>query len=126
MTDADLQAIKARLAAATPGPWTSDGICVLALYEGYETFMVEVSYGRRPDDAEFIAHAPTTIAALVAEVERLRAAYPPVDVARLCVQHEMCARCGSGLNGDDECIKCEWDGKLFAVLNQAPPPVDRN
>jgi hypothetical protein len=47
----DLDPIKARLAAATPGPWVYS--C---------------------NDAYLIANAPTDLAALVAEVERLRAA----------------------------------------------------
>lgn len=51
MTPADLAAIRARLEAATPGPWTAKSF--------------------DPDD-QFIAHAPSDIAALLAEVERLR------------------------------------------------------
>lgn len=75
----DLDAIKARLAAATPGPWEEE-----REGGGYPTGVV---YG--PDctvtscdsepgtlhqctNAIFIANAPTDIAALVAEVERLR------------------------------------------------------
>lgn len=50
MTPADLAAIRARLEAATPGPWTAKSF--------------------DPDD-QFIAHAPGDIAALLAEVERL-------------------------------------------------------
>lgn len=51
----DLQPIKSRLAAATPGPWRFTKI--------------------RPQpnpDADLIANAPQDLAALVAEVERLR------------------------------------------------------
>lgn len=74
----DLDAIKARLAAATPGPWEEE-----REGGGYPTGVV---YG--PDctvtscdsepgtlhqctNAIFIANAPSDIAALVAEVERL-------------------------------------------------------
>ena len=76
----DLDAIKARLAAATPGPWEEE-----REGGGYPTGVV---YG--PDctvtscdsepgtihqctNAIFIANAPSDIAALVAEVERLKA-----------------------------------------------------
>lgn len=77
----DLEPIKARLAAATPGPWESD------IYPGSENW-VYVGGVRGPGpslelgadssgDAEFITNAPTDIAALVAEVERLRAPATP-------------------------------------------------
>ena len=83
----DLDAIKARLAAATPGPWTSHGwevdgaddepagerlivadaktVVGLSYYDGDHITCSRV-------DADIIANAPTDIAALVAEVERLR------------------------------------------------------
>lgn len=75
----DLQPIKARLAAATPGPWevesseTVDGsfianmgpIMIVPYFQGMAPMMA---------DADLIAHAPTDLAALVAEVERLRTA----------------------------------------------------
>lgn len=48
----DIEQIEARFAAVTPGPW-------------------EVIPYSRPN-AEFIAHAPADIAALIAEVRRLR------------------------------------------------------
>lgn len=93
MSDLDLDAIKARCAAATPGPWEwdeyseSDNETVVA--SGLKTPDVipdgdwdagavlrptaphvpsEVVMKRR--DAEFIAHARTDVPALVAEVER--------------------------------------------------------
>jgi hypothetical protein len=68
----DLAPIKARLAAATPGPWReglnggSSGITTEDEWRGMESM---VHAGRA-----LIAHAPTDMAGLVAEVERLRAA----------------------------------------------------
>lgn len=90
----DLQPIKARLAAATPGPWTADlnasGMATVAVESSkpsllaslagvaqVNTIMVVSSgplYGSPAQDADLIANAPTDLAALVAEVERLRGA----------------------------------------------------
>ena len=73
----DLDPIKAREAAATPGPWkvvdpgyrvaVDDGTGFLVA----NTFMAPSS--RDLPDARFIAHARTDVPALLAEVERLRA-----------------------------------------------------
>lgn len=77
MTDLDLAPIKARLAAATPGPWTwvchsTAGVSEWTVFDAADHALATNRHGWRPD-AEFIAHAPTDIAALLAEVERLRA-----------------------------------------------------
>ena len=87
----DLQAIEARLAAATPGPWkTQDfvdappedagsavvkqgngGLVAYALRSG----AVEHEWYDKPQcdaDAEFIAHAPEDIRALIDEVKAVR------------------------------------------------------
>ena len=88
MTEEELQAIEARLAAATPAPWEARD-----RGHGVEVYMGGVSgawlstasaYGpkgsRHRDitgtraDAALIAHAPTDLAALVAEVQRMQAA----------------------------------------------------
>lgn len=85
MTTPDLDAIKARLAAATPGPWGLQG--AQNDYElrgpgprvdGWNTgpLVMEVSRWNKhpsPADVDLIEHAPADLAALVAEVERLRA-----------------------------------------------------
>ena len=86
MTALDLEPIKERLAAATSGPW---GFHVLPQPVGITVATIHSEQGPRetcwtvdlpPEiggmgtekDAEFIANAPEDIAALVAEVERLR------------------------------------------------------
>lgn len=78
MTPAELDVIEARLKAATPGPWVAPcgalGTDVRTL--GGASVADDV---KRADDADFIAHAPTDIAALLAEVRRLT---PAVKVAR--------------------------------------------
>ena len=78
----DLDAIEARLAAATPGPWDTDGTTVWAYVivpdprdqtgqtPIQDRELVAQSGGA---DADLIAHAPTDLAALVAEVRALRA-----------------------------------------------------
>lgn len=85
----DLETIKARAEAATPGPWKHevqtgmiagwpDEIIVLDrrldvnLYEGEARIRGGHSASRR--NAEFIAHARQDVPALVTEVEALRAA----------------------------------------------------
>lgn len=73
----DLSAIRARLQAATPGPWQLRS--GMQPYDELDT--VEHSHGlsvcvcdstRFDRDADFIAHAPEDIRALLAEAERLR------------------------------------------------------
>ena len=72
-----LEDIKKRLEAATPGPWE---ISCDTLVMAEDIYITEIdSHG---DDAELIANAPTDIAWLIAEVERL---HNVVDVLR----HEM-------------------------------------
>ena len=76
MTPVDLDAIEARIAAATPGPWSS-----ASGNTATEPIRLRFNSGGRLEvvyeptweaDAELIAHAPTDLAALVAENERLR------------------------------------------------------
>lgn len=82
----NLDAIKARLAAATPGPWewsvrpkrhmlihrfSERGHLTVLETEGDSEY-AEYPCANEADRA-FIEHAPSDIAALIAEVERLRA-----------------------------------------------------
>ncbi len=100
MTDAlDTDAIRARLAAATPGPWKSTPI--RSANRGY-SIMAPNPTSDNPGDivivaesipspdmitvADFIAAAPTDIAALLAEVGRLR------DVMRKILVHDLAGR----------------------------------
>ena len=70
----DLQAIEARLAAATPGPWSRSGYDVGQVVYGpggQPDLIGPISTNSDIEDAEFIAHAPKDIRALLAEVGRL-------------------------------------------------------
>lgn len=81
----DLEAVKARIAKATPSPW--EWIVwprrnMLVHRTGMKTLLtvletqgdVEADYPCANDaDRDLIEHAPTDLAALIAEVERLRA-----------------------------------------------------
>jgi hypothetical protein len=88
----DLDPIRARLEAASPGPWrwedwgdppvdhgrsahtlASDE---LSLTKAICTAAQATSMWKNPADADLIAHAPSDIAALIAEVERLRGTDP--------------------------------------------------
>ena len=82
MTDAELQAIRQRCERATPGSWYH-GQNVKHEHNVYGPQQEDITpafadqnYGRPmvPEDATFIAHARTDVPALLAEVERLRAA----------------------------------------------------
>jgi hypothetical protein len=73
-----LDPIKARAAAATPGPWKPDGRNAFALQHGMSYLARSVIKAGVPEsqkrtDAVFIAHAREDVPALLAEVERLRA-----------------------------------------------------
>ncbi len=87
MTTQELEAIKARCEAATPGPWEfyEGGTYVMRLVEETNHLVTCVCdvlldpevRGKRPRgtssaNGAFIAHARTDVPALVAEVERLR------------------------------------------------------
>ncbi|MCW2529343.1 MAG: hypothetical protein JWM76_4203, partial [Pseudonocardiales bacterium] len=82
----DLDAIRARVDAATEGPWRRAGWCAVeSEHECSNTHTcrgIAVTNGMGPApyeqwrdqelaDAEFIAHARTDVPALLAEVERL-------------------------------------------------------
>lgn len=74
----DLQPIKEALNNATPGPWVADGQELDETYSGslylYSPAANEpvLSTSLMLEDAILIANAPTWLAQLVAEVERLR------------------------------------------------------
>jgi hypothetical protein len=79
MTPEQLNAIKARVEAATPGPWHTSKYQVLALNERGECVGAVTAYDADDEllDGEnytFIAHARTDIPMLLAEVERLQKA----------------------------------------------------
>src|SRR3990167_8085811 len=76
MTAADLAAIKARADAATAGPWhwTEDGLeDANNQYVVAGNFSCE-AYAGKEADAAFISAASSDVPALIAEVDRLRAA----------------------------------------------------
>jgi hypothetical protein len=87
MTDEELQAIEARVNAATPGPWSTgagkvEGGQVRELVIApNDDVIVAIAYGgfgnpvdRTSQDRTFIASARTDVPALVKEVRRLREA----------------------------------------------------
>lgn len=93
MTDERLEEIEQRLKQASPGPWKkctggNRGDCSCNIIWGVETAIAETvhagSHGYQGEDmmltqaaahknAHLIAHAPSDIADLLAEVKRLRA-----------------------------------------------------
>lgn len=68
----NLTDIRARLKAATPGPWRV-GEKSRNVIQGIKILFLPTCWTRKKADVEFLANAPTDIAALLAEVERLTA-----------------------------------------------------
>jgi hypothetical protein len=78
----DLEAIEARCAAATPGPWVSyvegrdhtSGSSFIRTHNaaGERGEDIELSSGATQSDQDFIAHARQDIPLLLAEVRRLQ------------------------------------------------------
>lgn len=71
----DIEAIKTRANAATQGPWTQREIqdySEIAI-AGHSAIEQPLALVGSNGDADFIAHAPEDVAALLAEVERLTA-----------------------------------------------------
>ena len=122
MTALDLEPIKERLAAATPGPWRvwtdPDPTKVRATavetawchgdIEGDTELITD--YLPTDADAEMIAHAPSDLAALVAEVERLRGQIDAVRAATAnhpnpCEKHP-----------EDDPVSCGWKSAYIDVV----------
>ena len=81
----DLQAIEARLEAATPGPWSRSGYDVGQVVYGpggQPDLIGPISTNSDIEDAEFIAHAPEDIRALIDEVGRLTVEHLEMRIER--------------------------------------------
>jgi hypothetical protein len=78
LTEADLQAIEARLKAATPGPWEAQIPAMMGEFPRakIKPLKIEGKLYNHPmlktADAELIANAPQDLALLIAEVRRLQ------------------------------------------------------
>lgn len=77
MTDEELEAIRARAEAATPGPWfvCSEHETEIQRNEigcGFQNGGLIADCCIQADDGRFIAHAREDIPALLAEIERIR------------------------------------------------------
>lgn len=86
LTDAQIAEIEARLAQATPGPWTPDSQACFVFAHDEQTMVCEIrgwgylltkhgsvkAVEKQTANAALIAHAPTDLAALLAEVRVLR------------------------------------------------------
>ena len=115
----DLQAIEARLEAATQGPWdvetipeTGESRVVVRSNTGDSMLDVSVAtHGVRAEDAEFIAHAPEDIRALIEEVETLRGQVEAVRAATAnhpdpCEKHP-----------DGDTVTCGWKSAYQDVVH---------
>ena len=122
----DLEPIKERLEAATPGPWRvwRDPDPTRARATAVETAWcygdiegdteLITDYLPTDADAELIAHAPEDIASLVAEVERLRG-----QIEGLCAiidSHPNPLECGK--HDDDDPVSCGWKIAYTQIVQQ--------
>lgn len=118
MTREQLDAIRARVDAATPGPWLTDS-CLDVYTEqvreidpdiGMELYKTVYSHhthgpeGTQPwHDTHFMAHAREDVPALLAEVERLRDAH----AMAVQVSGELCEKCGWAMKFPGEKCRCD-------------------
>jgi len=103
VSPAELAAIGARAAAATPGPWRlSDG--------GWGEYVQDAdghalwTLGRTPrvEDAEFVVHARADVPALLDELARLE-----LEAAALRRAVELLCACACEVDGGLDCRNCE-------------------
>ena len=78
MTQAELDALKALADAATPGPWeevAESGEWWITGPDIDNDFVIDTTNGTKQADCDFIAATRAAVPALIAEVERLQAAW---------------------------------------------------
>ena len=115
MTPSELSAIRARLDAATPGPWEAVTPKRYAAVRSERAGCYVYTQGKIPADAHpdtvarqqrdahLIANAPTDLRALLDEVERLENDFA---MARQ-VSGELCEACGWAMKFPGEPCRCE-------------------
>ncbi len=105
VTESDLEAIRARLRAATPGPWTlfSEAMYLVVSEPGCGRVMN--NDGQWARDADFISAAPTDIAALIAECDRLRGCWEMLHHELEAARIERDCRGGQHTNGPSPKLK---------------------
>lgn len=82
MNTEQLNAIKERVAKATPGPWESEFIGLSKPQYSVINMELYVAHVYEESDAVFIAHSREDVLALVAQVERLQNRCELYEVAR--------------------------------------------
>ena len=104
----EIQEIEARLSAATPGPWSRSGYDVGQVVYGpggQPDLIGPISTNSDIEDAEFIAHAPEDIRALLDEVKAVKAAVQRHPDVLECSEY-----------GEDEPISCGWKSAYRDVV----------
>ena len=123
-----LDEIKARLEAATPGPWElanprPDGRNMVQR-RGYDLYGDEVSemiiIDTNPSDAEFIAHSPETQAKLLDALEAVEALHRPVEATYFSADDEfsvtVCGTCFSEAEEIPERYPCPTIAAIAEAL----------
>lgn len=116
LTEADLDAIIARVDAAPPGPWAVDlsgwavtgpGLNICALHDGRDSTTWPwdgPSTGQGPEAAAFIAHARTDVPLLIACIAEVMEVL--ADLACTNCGDRQCMRCVIRDVHDDCCDDC--------------------
>lgn len=112
MNQKQIEEIRAKERAATPGPWwhTPPVATIEQRIIDYDgTGMVRTKIGTIdcPEDAQFVAHARQDVPALLDEIDRLRGLLDSA-VQDICGACEALVR-ASGHGWEDGCGGCKWD-----------------
>ena len=117
-----LTAIRARIEAATEGPWKAEfsggmGNCVIPhdARSTREAVCVTRPY-RALFDAEFIAHARTDLPALLAAVEDVLALHRPIEIEP---SDTICAECSNQLPNGRFLPVVEWPCLTVTTIEEA-------
>jgi hypothetical protein len=103
VSPAELDAIRARAAAATPGPWRlSDGGWGEYVQDANGHALWALGHTPRAEDAQFVAHARTDVPALLSELARVE-----LEAAALRRALELLTVCACGADGGLDCSGCE-------------------
>ena len=109
-----VDSIRARHAAATKGPWELKG-CAPCAERGRQEFTIWADNGNTPiagwcdedpytpEDAEFIANAPTDMAALLDALDAVTRLHRPDSSAMI---GPYCSHCTSPIDGGPELYPC--------------------
>jgi hypothetical protein len=103
-----LNGMKGRLEAATPGPWKAEPFLYGPIEDGRirvtspsDSGIHNLAEDVLPNDATFIAAAPTEVARLIGAVEAVLAAHQPTDAVMYTGRQQRMVKVCTGCGTDD-------------------------